>query len=114
MDVAPPTRSSAATINSFGDAYKSMTAAYFASLLEQTRARATQLPVVEMSSMDATERGWRDENRELIEAIYGKTDVLISETERQFIDRVARELKDGIGRKEGWECVVSKFKTQLE
>ena len=80
--------------------FRARTADYISTLLQQTRARGALLPTVQRSDLTAPEITWRDANADLIRSIYGRDDVVLSETERGFLDRVATEMAGSVGREE--------------
>jgi hypothetical protein len=95
--------------NRLTEEYKRITEAYMADALRRTRARGALLPSVQRDDLDASELAWRDENRELLLAIYGREDIVITEVERELVDRIAGEMKEGVGRIAGYEWVRRLF-----
>lgn len=102
--VSVPTEAPTTTTTALGAAFQSMSSAYITSLLDKTRTRGALLPTVRRSDLDPFEISWRDVNEDLITTIYGRKEVAIPEAERELIDRVARNLREGAGKLEahGW------------
>ncbi|KAF2798980.1 hypothetical protein K505DRAFT_357062 [Melanomma pulvis-pyrius CBS 109.77] len=95
--------------NPLGAAYKSITSAYILELLQKTRARGAQLPSVRNRSLSLYDIAWREVNEDLIVAIYGRKDVELSQIEVDFVDRIAKEMKEGAGSISGNEWIGQLF-----
>jgi hypothetical protein len=93
------------TPDTLTDAYKNITAAYITNALQRTRARGAVLPAVRWSTLDSSEVVWRVANEDLIERVYGRTDIVLSEVEKDFVNKIAAEMKEGVGSIEGHEWV---------
>lgn len=89
--------------NPIADAYKSATSAFIGQLLQQTRERGAQLPSVGNGSFSIVDLLWRDANEHLIVAIYGRKDIELSQSDRDFVDKITKEMDEGIGSIGGYE-----------
>ncbi|KAF2277034.1 uncharacterized protein EI97DRAFT_466585 [Westerdykella ornata] len=87
-----------------------ITAEYMANALEQIRARGRILPMVRKTELDEAEIRWREDNKVLSFSLYGRTDVFFTEKDREFVDFVAGELKEDLGKVAGLEWVALLFK----
>ncbi|KAF2677077.1 hypothetical protein K458DRAFT_396336 [Lentithecium fluviatile CBS 122367] len=104
----PPT-STAPTDEDLHTAYKSITEAYMKRSLERTRARGALLSIVDADSISSFEAAWRTVNEQLLVAIYGRNDVALTLADIEFVDRIAKELRDGAGQITGYEWVGALF-----
>jgi hypothetical protein len=91
------------------DAFKSVTSAFIGQLLQKTRERDAQLPGVRNRSFSIRDSLWRNANEHLITAIYGRKDIELSQTDRDFVDKIAKEIKEGVGSIGGYEWVGEMF-----
>jgi hypothetical protein len=80
---------------SIDETYRAITKVHMTDLLQRTRARAEQLQVIEWNKLSSFERAWREMNEVLLLTVYGKKDVVLSNTDVEYIDCVARELRGG-------------------
>jgi len=62
-----------------------------------------------MRSLPSFERAWRNVNEQLLVAIYGRNDVELTDADVTFVDRIAKELSDGVGQIGGYEWVGALF-----
>jgi hypothetical protein len=95
--------------NPIADAYKSVTSAFIGQLLQQTRRRGAQLPSVGNRSFSIGDLLWRDANEHLIMAIYDRKDIELSQIDRGFVDKIAKEMNEGVGSIGGYEWVRELF-----
>lgn len=83
---------------------------YLRHLLSQTRARGAQLPRVAKGSVSPFELAWRQVNGELLTAIYGRTDVVLTQADVRLVEKIAKELREGVGRIAGYGWVGEVFR----
>lgn len=95
--------------NPLGDVYRSVTEAYMRESLDRTRERGAQLPTVQLASLPPFEITWRDVNEQLLVAIYGRKNVALTVADVHFVDRIAREMREGVGTISGYEWVGQLF-----
>jgi hypothetical protein len=108
---SPDVPDSAATTGpgSLGHVYKAVTEAYIREALKRTRDRGAQLPIVDWQSLSSFEVAWRNANEQLLVAIYGQYDVTLTSADVTFVDRIANEMKNGVGQIAGYEWVGALF-----
>ncbi|KAH7394535.1 hypothetical protein BKA66DRAFT_567470 [Pyrenochaeta sp. MPI-SDFR-AT-0127] len=87
--------------NSVPELYRAVTEAQIREILERTRGQGAQLPTVDWKALFPFERAWREVNEQLLVAIYGRRDVLLTNPDVQYVDCISRVLKDGNGAS-GW------------
>jgi hypothetical protein len=63
-------------------------------LLGQTRARGETLGSVEWRALSPFERTWREVNEDLLISIYGRQDTELAAEEVEYVDLIARELRE--------------------
>tara|TARA_R110002003_G_scaffold279_16_gene18145 strand:- start:11085 stop:11462 length:378 start_codon:yes stop_codon:yes gene_type:complete len=63
-------------------------------LLGQTRARGETLGSVEWRALAPFERTWREVNEDLLISIYGRQDTELTAEEVEYVDLIARELRE--------------------
>ncbi len=68
-------------------------------LLTRARAHGATLPLISWNSLNIFERLWREQNKELLERVYGRSDTELSEMDVRALECIAREVKEG---GEGW------------
>lgn len=90
------------TIASPENTYRAITKVHMASVLKRTRSRGEQLQVVDWKKLPNFERAWRNSNKTIIEAIYGRKDVKLEKDDCDFIDCIAMELREGEGTENDW------------
>jgi hypothetical protein len=66
-------------------------------ILAQTRARGELLPVIEWHSISPFERSWREQNEELLVAIYGRQDTWLSSADVAYVDCIEKEIRANPG-----------------
>jgi hypothetical protein len=91
------------------DAFKSVTSAFIGQLLQKTREQGAQLPGVRNKSFSIRDTLWRNANGHLIIAIYGRKDIELSQTDRDFVDKIAKEMREGVVIISGYEWVGEMF-----
>jgi hypothetical protein len=90
--------SSAAPVSALLDATRSAPSrATIRAILAQTRARGEALPVVEWNSISPFERSWREQNEELLVAIYGRQDTWLGSADVAYVDCIGREIRGNPG-----------------
>jgi hypothetical protein len=89
--------------NPIADAYKSVTSTFIGQLLQKTRERGAQLPSIRKRSFSIGDLLWRDANEHFIVAIYGRKDIELNQTDRDFVDKIAKEMTEGVGNISGYE-----------
>jgi hypothetical protein len=89
--------------NPIADAYKSVTSTFIGQLLQKTRERGAQLPSIRKRSFSIGDLLWRDANEHFIVAIYGRKDIELNQTDRDFVDKIAKEMTEGVGSISGYE-----------
>jgi hypothetical protein len=86
--------SSATPVNELLDATRSAPSrATIRAILAQTRARGEALPVIEWNSISPFERSWREQNEELLVAIYGRQDTWLGSADVTYVDCIEREIR---------------------
>ncbi|KAF2662531.1 hypothetical protein K491DRAFT_773086 [Lophiostoma macrostomum CBS 122681] len=83
----------ASATGSLSEAYKSVTSAYIASLLQRTQTRGAQLPLASRDDMDADEIIWRDSNEAMIMRVYGRKNIQLTSADKQYLDRLAKAIE---------------------
>jgi hypothetical protein len=86
--------SSASPVSALLEATRSVPSrATIRSILAQTRARGEALPVIEWNSISPFERSWREQNEELLVAIYGRQDTWLGSADVAYVDCIEREIR---------------------
>jgi hypothetical protein len=90
---------SAAPVNALLEASRSARASsnVIRNILAQTRARGEMLPVIEWHTISPFERSWREQNEELLVAIYGRQDTWLSSADVTYVDCIEKEIKSNPG-----------------
>jgi hypothetical protein len=90
---------SAAPVNALFEASRSARASRSVTrnILAQTRARGEMLPVIEWHSISPFERSWREQNEELLVAIYGRQDTWLSSADVAYVDCIEKEIRSNPG-----------------
>ncbi|KAJ4292625.1 hypothetical protein N0V90_009288 [Kalmusia sp. IMI 367209] len=92
------------------DAYRSITGAVIRQSLQRTRARGMHLPILELDTLSSSSLAWRTTNEELLVGIYGRDDVELTMADVRFVNRIGRELREGVGQVQGYEWVGELFR----
>lgn len=85
------------TSNSIREAYRAATKAHITELLQRTRSRGAHVQTVEWNNLTAFEKTWREVNEQLLVSIYGKRDVSLTEADAEYVDAIARGIREGEG-----------------
>ncbi|KAF2127922.1 hypothetical protein P153DRAFT_44155 [Dothidotthia symphoricarpi CBS 119687] len=93
---------------SIAEAYRAIAKAHITELLQQTRSRGTHLQNVDWNDLTPFERTWREVNEPLLVSIYGRRDVLLTDADVEYVDSIARGLREGIDATSSvdWLCRV--------
>lgn len=75
------------------EAYNSITSAYMTACLQRTRARGAQLRTIQRIELTVDEIAWRASHDRLLLSIYGRTDALITDIEKQHVENIAKQLQ---------------------
>jgi len=102
--------SSAPSPAALATAYRSITTAHIRQALVGTRARGAQLPTAEAASLSRYERAWRETHAELLASVYGRADAVLGPEDVRLVNKIARELREGVGRCGGYEWVGELFR----
>jgi hypothetical protein len=75
------------------EAFRTFTKICIDDLLFQSRLRGLHLVILDWGTLSPFERSWRELNENLLVAIYGRKDTVLSDDDIQYLDSLAQELR---------------------
>ncbi|KAF3037948.1 hypothetical protein E8E12_005354 [Didymella heteroderae] len=97
---------------SLEDTYRAIVQVAMDAVLQRTRSQAKGLPPVDWNRLTSFERAWREMNALLLVTIYGRTDAVLTETDIDYIDRVAEVLRNESADTESTNWVRRMFEAE--
>ncbi|KAF1923697.1 uncharacterized protein M421DRAFT_9484 [Didymella exigua CBS 183.55] len=94
---------------SLEDTYRAIVRVAMTGVLKRTRVRGEGLQAVDWEKLTSFERAWREMNAFLLVTIYGRLNVALDETDINYIDSIAQELRNELNNLESTDWVRRMF-----
>lgn len=76
------------------ESYRAIAREHIIALLQRTRGRGSQLEIVDWEALSIFEQAWREVNKPLIRAIYGRVDIVLDDDDVEHVQALSKELGD--------------------
>lgn len=98
---------------SVDDTYRAIVKVAMDAVLHRTRKQGKGLSIIDWDGLTSFERAWREMNAVLLIAIYGRKDVVLTEADIDYIDRVAEVLRNESGNVDSKDWVRRMFEVDV-